>query len=97
MTVPHVLPTYTVAPFSGPRYHENINRIRSIDALPCAICGRAITAATARIGTWAHVHDGGAGWCSDADACPHNPAGDMGMYPVGADCDRRYRVREATR
>lgn len=90
------MPTFTVAPFSGPRYAQNSDRCRDYE-LPCAICGRAITVEMARIGLWAHVHEGGRSWCDDADVCPHDPTGDMGMYPVGADCDRRYRVREATR
>ena len=70
---------------SHPNYFKNVNRCGA--ATPCVICGKAVTTANpAHI----HLHNGGASIVTEAEAATMDPAADLGLYPIGADCLRRY-------
>lgn len=56
--------------------------------LPCVVCGKQIPLKKARY--WVHLHDGGALIVTDAEASEMPENADMGVYPVGSDCLRRY-------
>lgn len=82
--------TFSVRPFSGARYYENSQKCPD-DKTPCGICGKGTSD---HVGFWAHVCEGGAIWCDEDEyECSHSKAGDMGMWPIGPDCYRRYAVK----
>lgn len=76
------------APFSGDRYHENSARCE--DGLaPCAICGKPVKRPAGHV----YVHDGGATFVTPEEYEAKNAvssAGEMGGWPIGSDCLRRY-------
>lgn len=80
---------YSVPPFSGPRFHANMDKGHKLDATPCAICGCGVA------GEWKHVAvvvNGGAAWGDDTSP---EDAGYMGRWPIGSDCHRKYAIKEA--
>lgn len=78
--------SYSVRPFSGPRFHENAERCRG-NQMPCTICGNPIKdPAKAK---QAIVINGGAAW---GDENSPRDAGYMGAFPIGPDCHRKYAI-----
>lgn len=62
------------------------------DMEPCALCGKGVKV---RVGTpEVHVIEGGERFRrADEDPEKVDPAGDMGIWPIGSDCWRRNRKR----
>jgi len=55
---------------------------------PCLICGKATANTTMR---WVRVHNGGSSIVTKEEATVMDPAGDMGYFPVGESCLRKYK------
>lgn len=68
-------------PYS-PHFSDNLSRNRNADALPCAICGKAVI----KPRYWVHVHAGGLNLVTEEEAATLDTAADMGFFPVGRDC-----------
>lgn len=66
------------------------------DTLPCAVCGRPCREATAK--HWLRLVEGGGTILhpSEFGKVTIDPAGDVGNYPVGPDCRRRFELQEWT-
>lgn len=85
---------YSVAPFSGKNYAKNEEQANEKDLQPCAICGKGIKGLTGKPEEWPHwgiVTGGGARW---ADSFEDGGPGNMGAFPVGSDCHKRFVVKE---
>lgn len=82
---------YTIAdvplPWSGKRYHENEERVRSPHH-PCCICGTEVTVADA---VWLAIGDGNSRFIHPSEPQP----GDVGAYPIGRSCIRKYPALRA--
>lgn len=81
--------TYTVLPFSGPKFQENERKLRDNET-PCAICGKAVKS------PYQHsaVVVGGGDWAKDEkEACDETDAGYMGTWGIGPDCHRKYLAK----
>lgn len=84
-------------PYS-PHFSDNLSRKTDRDALPCAICGKAVT----KPRWWVHVHCGGSHFVTEDEAATLDPAADMYSFPLGNDCYRKhpelkpYVMREVT-
>ena len=72
-------------PYS-PNYSDNRNRSSRIDALPCAVCGKAVSNPR----YWVHVHNGGSHLVTEEEAATLDPAADMYSFPLGRDCYRTH-------
>ena len=84
---------YSVEPFNGPTYEANVrkrNYSHPAGSSPCVICAKLID--NTKVKHWAIVIDGGAAWGDENS--DENDSGYMGAFPVGADCHRKYRVKE---
>lgn len=73
---------YSVPPFSGTNYERNAAKAGA-DA--CAICGKKV----ARAAGQGVVVGGGARWGDDESP---DDGGHLGVWPVGADCHRKFSV-----
>jgi len=75
-------------PFSGRRYQENTDRCPG-GSTPCALCGKAVLDASNP--PLVRVIDGGARFAPVAmPESEIDTAGDMGWWPVGPECRRRF-------
>jgi hypothetical protein len=79
---------YSVAPFSGANFHKN-NKKTPEGTMPCAICGKPVVTENAK--HWSRVVDGGSRFTLTSDDC-FDGSGDMGCFPVGNDCHRKYKI-----
>jgi len=90
------MPTYLAdsipglpAPFSGPRYAENVARHGK--AQHCVICGQPVK--QPEHARWLNVADGGRVFVSELEAAQLAAANDasfMGGYPIGPECWRKH-------
>jgi hypothetical protein len=65
-------------------FHQNADKCRG-SVQPCAVCGKPCPTPKYYI----HVGNGG-GWAVTEEEAAADPAGDLGGYPVGADCWNKY-------
>lgn len=72
-------------PYS-PHFSDNLSRASKVDALPCAVCGKAVT----KPRYWVHVHCGGSHLVTKEEAAMLDPAADMYNFPLGNDCYRKH-------
>lgn len=59
--------------------------------MPCVVCGKAISkkSTSAKV---VRVHNGGISLVTEEEALVMDEGADLGSYPLGADCLRRYPV-----
>lgn len=69
----------------SPRYSQNQERFAKGDASPCVLCGKAVEKPRYEV----HLHQGGSHVVTEKEARCLDPGGDMGMYPLGAECYKR--------
>ncbi len=62
------------------------NESKAGDHLPCLVCGRGIK--NEGRAKWVHVIKGGSYAWEPGDAV--DPAGDLGAYPIGPECSKKY-------
>jgi len=67
-----------------PNFSSNLEKVKH-NELPCVVCGKSI--ATPR--KWVRVVNGGC-WIGTNQEGESEPAGDMGFFPIGADCLRNH-------
>jgi len=80
-----------MTPFSGPRFHENAERCKGSE-WPCAYCGKPIKEKDKAM--WVFICCGQFEPAGGEEAHQHHPW-NMGGYPLGPDCARKYRREKA--
>jgi hypothetical protein len=75
-------------PFSGRRYHDHAATCPA-GSNPCALCGKPIAERPENL--FAHVVDGGGRFLRlDEEPAHVEDGGEMGCWPIGGDCARRF-------
>ena len=72
----------------NPRYQENSDGMGYPDYFPCVVCGKPILYVKARY--LVQLSDGGNEIISEEEVTTLGQTGEMGLYPIGADCLRRH-------
>lgn len=57
---------------------------------PCLCCGKWIIVGNCGV-KWFHIHNGGASIVTEAEAAKMDEASDLGCYPIGPDCYRKFK------
>ena len=71
-------------------YEKHEQRCKD-DETPCCVCGRGIK--NAKAAGMIHMHNGGWYAVTETEAAKLKvtmPGGDLGFWPIGADCLRRH-------
>jgi hypothetical protein len=88
--------TYSVSPFSQTdhqaqqRAWDRASRLAWSELqrfMGCGLCGRPVDKVKAP--GWGHVVDGGASWGGNVAT---GDRGDMGIFPIGPECHRQFKV-----
>jgi hypothetical protein len=84
-----ILARYTIPPFTGPTHDAQAEK--GWDN-PCAICGKNVKEEGKEILYFGHVIEGGDAWGTGIEG-EGSDGGDMGLFPIGPDCYRKYHVK----
>ena len=80
---------YSVRPFSGLNYYKNQNSLKDGQE-GCAICGKYVAQPFRHEATVVH----GGQWArTEAEANYYADNGYMGVWGIGADCHKKYLVK----